>query len=478
MIRYILFSLLLAPLASPLHADDSGVESLRQSGKAFASVAKAVSPSVVNIQIESTSADPGMTRTPQPFGDDFLRRFFGDRLPAIPHYEQPNKKPRALSQGSGFVFAAQNGLLSDKTYALTNSHVVEGATKIRVRLEDGREFDAKITGTDPQSDVAVIEIPTKGLPAVKLADSSGLEVGEWVMAIGNPFGLRHTVTVGVVSAKGRTSLGINDYEDFIQTDAAINPGNSGGPLVNLDGEVVGMNTAIFSRSGGYMGVGFAIPSSLVSAVANQLINGGEVKRGFLGIVIQQLTPALAESFGLDRRTGIVVAQVADGSPADKTGLRQGDIIIAHAGAPVSDIGAFRNRIAMTAPGSPAQLAILRDGQRQELTVIVGTLTEDKVAKASSIQSAAALGLSVQAVTAQLAEQLDARPGEGVVVTQVESGSIAALAGIEPGTMILQVNREPVTDAADFKRAIDQTPNKRALLLVRKDGMQRFVALRW
>ena len=166
MIRYLLFSLLLAPLASPLHADDSGVESLRQSGKAFASVAKAVSPSVVNIQIESTSADPGMTRTPQPFGDDFLRRFFGDRLPAIPHYEQPNKKHRALSQGSGFVFAAQNGLLSDKTYALTNSHVVEGATKIRVRLEDGREFDAKITGTDPQSDVAVIEIPTKGLPAV------------------------------------------------------------------------------------------------------------------------------------------------------------------------------------------------------------------------------------------------------------------------------------------------------------------------
>jgi len=488
MIRILFFLLLTIPLASPLQAttDDNGVESLRRTGKAFASVAKTVSPSVVNIQIEEGVVKSDTARNPSPFGgqspfgEDFLRRFFGDRLPAIPRQETPQRKPRALGQGSGFVFAAQDGMPSDKTYILTNNHVVEDAQKIRVRLQDGREFDAKIAGRDPESDVAVIEIPTTGLPALRLADSTHLEVGEWVMAIGNPFGLRHTVTVGVVSAKGRTSLGINDYEDFIQTDAAINPGNSGGPLVNLDGEAVGMNTAIFSRSGGYMGVGFAIPSSLVSAVANQLIASGEVKRGFLGVVIQQLTQDLVESFGLDRHKGILIAQVSEGSPADKAGLRQGDLIIAHEGALVSDIGAFRNRIALTPPGTRTQLTILRDGKEQEVTVTVGTLSKDTLASIGSNQNAQAqaLGLSVQTLTKELAEQLGATPGEGVVVTKVEPGSISALAGIEAGTLILQVNRKPVADAMSFKQAIAKSPDKRALLLLRKDGMQRFVALSW
>ena len=476
----LIFSFLGSPSA---RADDqNGVASLRQTAKAFAQVAKAVSPSVVNIQVEGESPISSRSTLPanplSPFSDEFFRRFFGERRPSLPHSEQPQSKRQTLGQGSGFVFAAEGGQPPGKTYVLTNNHVVEKAAKIRVRLEDGREFEARIAGADPQSDVAVIELPIGGIPAVKLADSSRLEVGEWVLAIGNPFGLSHTVTVGVVSAKERTSLGINDYEDFIQTDAAINPGNSGGPLVNLDGEVVGMNTAIFSRSGGYMGVGFAIPSSLLGAVANQLIEGGAVTRGFLGIVIQQLTPELAHSFGLEANKGILIAQVAEDSPAQQAGLRQADVILEQAGAPVGDIGAFRNRIALTPPGTQVPLTVLRDGRRLEIRVVVGTLSEEVTAIGQPTQEVSILGLSVQTLTPQLADQFDARPGEGVVVTGVESNSLAALAGIEPGAILLQVNRQPIQDAAGFRRAIDQSGDRRALLLVRQKGMQRFVALAW
>jgi serine protease Do len=477
--------LLVAPLLSPLPAaaTDGGLQNLRQSGKAFASVARSVSPSVVNIQTEAIGA-AAATGVPLPFeeqlpfGDEFFKRFFGDRFSGIPRQEMPKRAPRSVGQASGFVFAAKDGLLADETYIVTNNHVVEGAEQIKVRLQDGREFDAEITGRDPQSDVAVIQIPTGGLPALKMADSAKLDIGEWVIAIGNPFGLTHTVTVGVVSAKGRTSLGINDYEDFIQTDAAINPGNSGGPLVNLDGEVAGMNTAIFSRSGGYMGVGFAIPSNLVTAVANQLIQSGEVTRGYLGIVIQQLTPDLAESFGIGLPSGILVAQVAEGSPAARAGLKQGDVITAYQREPVTNVGTFRNRVALTPPGSQAQVTLVRDGQSRTLSVTLGTLTEDQVAAIGPTRSAEAIGLTVQTLTPQLAEQFNAKPGEGVVVTEVERGSIAAQAGIEPGTVILQVNREPVPDAAAFRQAIERSPGQRVLLLIRKGGMQQFLVLQW
>ena len=484
--RYLSIFLLVLLFVDPARVDaiDGAFESLRQSGKAFASIAQRVSPSVVNIQIETGSARSDMASVPlpfrdkSPFADEFLKRFFGERFRGIPREQIPQERQPSIGQGSGFVFAAKDGPLSDKTYILTNNHVVEGAQKIRVRMQDGQRFDAKITGRDPQSDVAVIEIPTGGVPPLKLAESLKLEVGEWVMAIGNPFGLSHTVTVGVVSAKGRTSLGINDYEDFIQTDAAINPGNSGGPLVNLDGEVTGMNTAIFSRSGGYMGVGFAIPSNLVSAVANQLIQAGEVTRGYLGVVIQQLSPELAQSFGLDQHKGVLVAQVAEGTPADEAGLRQGDLIVAYQDEPVTDVGAFRNRVSLTPPGSQAQLTVFRNGRRQEITFTIGTLREDKMGALGASQGSEALGLTVQTLTPQLAERFNANPGEGVVVTEVEPGSIAALAGIEPGTVILQVNRQPVTDAAAFKRAIGQTQGNRILVLIRKDGMQQFLVLSW
>jgi serine protease Do len=413
-----------------------------------------------------------------PFGEDLLKRFFGDRFHAVPRHKAPQPR-RTRSAGSGFVFATKSGLLSDKSYVLTNNHVVEDAERIRVKLSDGREFDARVKGTDSHSDVAVLEIDTGGLQALKLGDSNRLEVGEWVVAIGNPFGLSNTLTVGVVSAKGRSSLGINDYEDFIQTDAAINPGNSGGPLVNLDGEVVGINTAIFSRSGGYMGVGFAIPINLVKAVADQLVDNGEVERGYLGIVIQDLTPELAQSFGMEQGKGILVAQVAEDSPAARAGLQQGDVILAYRGRPVTSVGSFRNQVSLTRPDSEQFLTIMREGKRQEIEVTIGRLSEETRIAQDASQTTDELGLTVQTLTPALAEQFDAQAGEGVVVTEVKPGSIAAMAGIRPGAVIMQVNRTAVRNAAEFKQAVQQSSaDKRVLLLIRRGNMQHYVVLSW
>lgn len=460
-------------------AMDGGLESLRETGKAFASVARKVSPSVVYIQVEAEQKAHGRGQGPLPFGEDFFRRFFGDQFPGAPQTPSPRNEQPVTGQGSGFVFAAKDGLLSDATYILTNSHVVENAKKISVRFQDGREFEAKVRGSDPRSDVAVLEIAEGDLPALSPADSSSLEVGEWVIALGNPFGLSHTLTVGVVSAKGRTSIGLNDYEDFIQTDAAINPGNSGGPLVNLDGEVVGINTAIFSRSGGYMGVGFAIPINLARQIAEQLIEDGEVTRGYLGVVIQGLTPELAESFDLERSNGVLVAQVSDDSPASKAGLQQGDIIIAYRGEPVTEVGSFRNSVAMTAPGSREELTILREGKRKKIRITIGTLPDDGTLVSNESGSADALGLTVQTLTPELARQFNMKAAEGVVVTRVEPGSVAARAGMRAGMIILQVNHRDVKTVAEFRKALDKgSDEKRALLLVKQGNTQLYLVLNW
>jgi serine protease Do len=480
-----LLLLLAVIMALPVQARDNGLENLRQTGKAFASVARQVSPSVVYIQVEKQSE--GTDRSPftmpfgdeWPFGEEFLKRFFGDRFKGIPHGETPDSQPRTHGQGSGFIFATKDGIFSDKTYILTNNHVVENADKIRVKLQDGREFDAIVKGTDPKSDVAVIEIKAGGLPALPWGDSTRLEVGEWVVALGNPFGLSHTLTVGVVSAKGRTTLGISDYEDFIQTDAAINPGNSGGPLVNLNGEVVGMNTAIFSRSGGYMGVGFAIPSKLTKTIAEQLIKEGKVVRGYLGIIIQPLTGKLAESFDIKDTQGILVAQVNDDSPADKAGLKPGDVIIRYQGKPVKDIGDFRNRVSLTPPGSRETLTIMRDGKQKDITATIGKLTEEQRLAQAPAETMDELGLTVQTLTAQLARQFNTKAGEGVIVTQVKPGSIAAMAGIKAEDIILQVNRKTVDSAAAFNSAIGKSRrDKQVLLLIRSGEAQRYVLLNW
>ncbi len=469
----------IALVSAPAYAADSGVEELRQTSNAFASVAREVSPSVVFVQVEG-AVEVGPTRSP--FGGDrsleeeFFRRFFG----APPPQQDPRER-RAVNQGSGFAFAPRNGAVAGKTYVLTNSHVLENAEAINIHLEDGRQFDAEIKGTDPQSDVAVLEIEgDQVLPTLEWGDSAALNVGEWVIAIGSPFGLQHTLTVGVVSAKGRTALGISDYEDFIQTDAAINPGNSGGPLVNLDGKVIGMNTAIFSRSGGYMGLGFAIPSNLARTIAEQLIETGQVVRGFLGVVIQPLTPELAESFGLDQSQGILVSEVTVDSPAAEAGIQVGDVVVAYRGKPVSDIGHFRNQVSLTAPGTRQNLTVIRDGERREIEVEIGRLDQlQTVAGDSSAESAQELGLAVQTLTPELARQLDTQPGQGVVVTKVDPGSNTARAGIETGNIILQVNRKPVNSADEFRSAIEQTRKAgRALLLLRAGDVQRYVVLSW
>jgi serine protease Do len=411
-LTFLFTALLLVPSlfsGAPAAAESAAIESLRETGKAFASVARAVSPSVVFIQVEATR-EGGPAVGP----DEFLRRFFGDQFPGGPAPQQPQREQRVFGQGSGFVFARQSG----KAYILTNNHVVQDANRIRVRFQDGREFDAEVSGTDPQSDVAVIEIPTPDAQPLPIASSSDLEVGEWVVAIGSPFGLRSTLTVGVVSATGRTSIGINDYEDFIQTDAAINPGNSGGPLVNLDGKVVGMNTAIFSRSGGYMGIGFAIPIDLATSIAGQLMDSGQVTRGYLGVAIQPLTQELAESFGIDRTQGILVAQVSGDSPAEAAGIAQGDVIVSYRGEPVEDTGDFRNRVAMTEPDQAVKLTVLRDGKSRTLNVTIGSLADDRSLAASEGSTARTLGMAVRAPNPQMAEQLGIEPGAGVVVTEV------------------------------------------------------------
>ena len=472
-----LLAMLLAVTWLPAAAQEGGIENLRETGRAFSSVASEVSPSVVFIQVEKSAASPQNRMQPEgqmpfPFGDEFFERFFGQPLPGGPG--DPQQGQPLIGQGSGFLFEESDG----KTYILTNSHVVADADKIQVRFQDGREFDARITGSDPQSDVAVIEIDATGLNPLPLADSARLQVGEWVLAIGNPFGLNHTLTVGVVSATGRTSLGITDYEDFIQTDAAINPGNSGGPLVNLSGEVVGINTAIFSRSGGYMGVGFAIPINLAGLIAEQLIQEGVVTRGYLGIIIQDLTSDLAQSFGLEGERGVVVAQVSEGSPADEAGLQQGDVIVGFNGEPVTEVGDFRNRVSLTEPGSRQGLTILRGGERRQIDVTIGNMSEaGAIAGAQEPRQTGRLGMTVQELTPEIAQQLNVDPDQGVVVTQVEPGSAAAQAGIRPGAVILEVNRDPVSNTREFSRAVGEADeDERILLLVRQGEAQRYVAI--
>jgi len=452
-------------------AQQEGIENLRQTGQAFRAVAKQVSPAVVFIKVEQTTE----SRTPQgfnsPFDDDFFRRFFG--APPDFHGQQPQQQPRkhhARGQGSGFIISADGVIM-------TNNHVVENADKISVQMLDGREFEAKTLGTDPASDVAIIKIEAKNLPYLKLGDSDKLEVGDWVLAFGNPFGLSHTLTAGIVSAKGRSGIGLNDYENFIQTDAAINPGNSGGPLVNLDGEVVGMNSAIYSRSGGYMGIGFAIPINMAAQIRDQLIEHGKVVRGQLGVYIQELTKDLADSFGIDETKGLLVSRVMEGTAAEKAGLKQGDIILRRDGQPVGKLSEFRNGIAMTPPGTEIKLDILRDGKQKSVTVEIGTLSAKEAATESGAPTESGLGLSLQPLTPEIADQLGYQDQKGVLVAGVEPDSPAAAAGIERGDLIQEVNRKPVTSPEEVSKALAGGKEKPALLLIRHGESTRYLALK-
>jgi serine protease Do len=371
-------------------------------------------------------------------------------------------------------------IVSPDGYVITNNHVVEGANELTVTLPDKREFKGKIVGTDPKTDLAVVKIDASGLPFVKWGDSSKLQVGEYVLAIGNPFGLNSTVTLGIVSALGRGRMGITQYEDFIQTDAAINPGNSGGALINTAGELVGINTAIISQTGGYQGVGFAVPAGMAKPVLESLIATGKVVRGYLGVAIQDLTPDLAKSFGVAKTRGVVVSDVTEDSPAERGGLKQGDVITAYQGKPVEDAAALQRAVTRTPVGTKAAIKVVRDGRDLELTVTVGEQSERvRVAGADPSMENALAGLEVQGLNQQMARELGiSGKVHGVVVVGVEPGSLAERAGVAQGDVIREINRQPVKSVKDYEKvASSLKKDEPALLLISRRGASLFVTIK-
>ena len=474
-ISILLSFLLLIPLLPTFGQDTDSIKALRGMGKAFAEIAEKASPAVVGIKAEKTvtSEYPTMEDWPfgspfDPFGDDPFDRFFRWRSPSRP---SPQRKYQQSVQGSGFIITADG-------YILTSNHLVEEASKVTVKVGEKAEVEAKVIGTDPESDVAVVRIEGDNFPHLELADSDALSVGEWVVAIGNPFGLSHTVTAGIVSAKGRSGFNMNSYEDFIQTDAAINPGNSGGPLLNLDGKAVGINTFIISRTGGFMGVGFAIPINMAKEVYEQLVKGGKVVRGYLGITYKELTPDLAASLGLEEDTkGVAINEVMEGSPAEKAGLKRYDVIVEFEGHPVEKGTEFLNRVSKLEPGTKVQMVVLRDGKREKITVTLGTRPPKEELAAGGgrpSDTTEKLGLAVQTLTDELARRLGYEGQTGVIVTRVESGSEAARKGISPGMLILEVNREPIKDTKEFYDAVEKSTKKGTVLLLIGDGRSTFL----
>jgi serine protease Do len=435
----------------------------------FAPVIKKVSPGVVRVFTTVKAQKTGFSEgSDMP---DLLRRFFGDQSQGrMPRHNF--NMPRQEGVGSG-VIATKDG------YILTNNHVVENADEVRVALQDGREFTAKVIGRDPKSDVAVIKIDARDLPAVPMADSDKVEVGDVVLAIGNPFGIGQTVTTGIVSAKGRGNMGL-DYEDFIQTDAAINPGNSGGALVDGDGRLVGINTAILSRSGGNQGIGFAIPVNLARDVMDSLIKDGHVTRGHLGVMIQDVTPALAKQFKLKDTTGALVGDVTAKSPADKAGLKSGDLLVEFNGKKVTDSRHLKLEVARTHPGQTVPVKILRDGASKTLEVTVKTQPgTEEVAKAEkdSTDTGTLNGVGVADLDQNVRQQYEVpETVNGAVVTEVKPDSAAAEAGLKPGDIIQEINRKPVKNADEAVRLTEKPGDKTTLLRIWREGGSRFVVV--
>ncbi len=429
----------------------------------FTGLAEKLSPSVVNISTSSQGGAPGVSPfggDPHDFGEPW-ERFFG---PA------PKKGFKQRSLGSGFI-------INRDGYILTNNHVVENADEILVKLEDDKEFKAKIIGRDPKTDIAVIKIEgASDLVAAPLGNSDQLRVGEWVVSIGNPFGLSHSITAGIVSAKARY-IGQGSYDQFIQTDAAINPGNSGGPLINLKGEVVGVNSAIFSRSGGNIGIGFAIPINLAKELIPQLEEKGRVTRGWLGVLIQKVTPEIAEHLELKDSKGALVADVVEDGPAKAAGLRVGDVIVEFDGHAVKDSTELPLLVARTTVGKAVKVKVIRDNETQTFSVTVAELKDEETQVAAGKEES--FGLTVQPLTPDIAESLGlSKEIKGVVVSGVEPSSSADDAGLRRGDVIVEVNRKPVEDMAAYRKALKNAgPGKSLLLLVRRGENTIFVALK-
>lgn len=432
---------------------------------AFIHVAKEATPAVVFIKVETARPQPGSDPF-DAFHEEFFHRFFG---PGAPRNRPPQQQ---VARGTGF-------LVTPDGYILTNNHVVQESQKITVHLHNGGEYPAELVGTDPSTDVAVLKINIQDAPYLKLANSDKIEVGEWAIAIGNPFELRATLTVGVVSAKGRNGLNINNFEDFIQTDAAINPGNSGGPLLNINGEVIGINTAIVTRSGGYMGIGFSVPSNMARHVMDQLVQTGSVARGYLGIVAQDLNPELIEAFKLPKNSnGVVIVEIAPESPAQKAGLKIGDVIIRINNKPVESSHALRSVIAHIVPGKTAMIQVIREGQTLPPMQII--LEDQKKGIPQTPALLKKLGVDeMSEVQLPAPGQPEGSPATTYVVIQhVRQGTIAERQGLVPGTAILAVNNIKVTSLIQLGEIIEQQTEQtgRLLLLVRKGNTTRFITI--
>jgi serine protease Do len=445
---------------------------LDQFAGAFESAATSVDQSVVPILSEQTvpaqmaffSPFPGQQNSGP---EDMLRRFFF----APPRRSQPEERLQSLGSG---VIATADG------YILTNNHVVENADRLTVITSDRKRHEAEVIGVDPETDLAVVKIDAESLVPATFGDSDGLRVGQWVIAVGNPLQMLHSVTAGIISATGRSAVGIADYEEFIQTDASINPGNSGGALADLDGRVIGINTAIASPTGGNVGVGFAIPINMARQVMDQLIDHGSISRGFLGVTIQDLDETLADTLGIGQARGALVGDVTSGSPADKAGIRRGDVIVSLDGHEVVDAAALRNDVAAIEPGTRVDVGVERDGHETRLTVQLGERpsSHETAGQAAAPESAQRrLGLSVQELTPELASHLGYEGARGALIAGAEAGSPAERAGLRRGDLIVEVNRTPVNSVGDLRRVLSEAEMDAAvLLLVRRGDSTFFVAI--
>lgn len=440
----------------------SSVASAKELGRAFVEVAKRVKPSVVSIRVERT-----VTVTPwRGFGEEFFR---GTPFEDFFRFRQdPPQRRRQTGGGSGVI-------VDPEGYILTNHHVVSGADKITIRLYDGREWIGTVRGTDPRTDLAVVKVDGKNLPAATLGDSDKIEVGEWAIAIGSPFGLEQTVTVGVISAKGRTGLRMGTYEDFIQTDASINPGNSGGPLVNLEGEVIGINAMIIQPG---QGIGFAIPINLARSIMTELIKTGKVVRPWVGVGLQDLTEELAKSFQFTEKGGVLVSQVYEGSPAEKSGFRTGDIIIEIDGKKVQTSREVVREVLKKKVGETVEFRVIREGKPLDIAVTTAPMPSEGEPQASPPKTETWFGLRVRTLTPEVSRQLGLPKLEGVVIEQIEEGSPARKAGLQRGDVIVEVNRERVRNEREYRAAMEKSkPDQGVLFLINRRGSTFFISLR-
>lgn len=447
----------------PKISEDS-VNFLMKTGQAMAEVTAAVKPAIVNISTTRTIKVSGGL---DPFLDDpFFRRFFGERFG---NQRQP-KEHRSAGLGSGVI-------VSSDGYIITNYHVVKEADEIKVLLSDKREFKGRVIGSDPKTEISVVKIDAAGLPTIPWGDSGKLQVGEVVLAVGNPYGLNQTVTMGIVSALGRANVGIADYEDFIQTDAAINPGNSGGAMVNVRGELVGINTAIFSTSGGYQGIGFAIPSNMVKSVMGSLIREGKVIRGWLGVSIQTMTPELAKQFNLKEEKGALVGDVVENSPAEKAGITRGDVIIGYNGTRINEPNELRNIVANTLPGEKRNIKVVRENKEMTIPVVIGELPAGMQQVTASEYQNALRGVGVQDITPDISKKLRIPERiRGVIINDVDEESPAA-GVLSQGDVVQEINREKINDLNDYQEIVSKIKRgEDVLLLIYRRGSSLFITL--